>query len=143
MRHFEFDFNLIDHHIQNFNANEYCVHRQPGKHIKLKNGKSCLNMATFNFLGMVGNKEIEVSFIITLILIHFKKILTNLDLYHFPSFSWTLICVICIIFPVSHEYWFVSFPHFLMNIDLHYLYHLPQFLMNLDLRDLYHFPSFS
>ncbi|XP_005099579.1 serine palmitoyltransferase 1 [Aplysia californica] len=37
---------------------KYCIEGQNGKYIKV-NGKSCLNMAIFNFLGMNGKKEIE------------------------------------------------------------------------------------
>jgi serine palmitoyltransferase len=33
--------------------------RKPGHQI-IVNGKSCLNLATFNFLGFVGDKDIEV-----------------------------------------------------------------------------------
>ncbi|GFS10508.1 serine palmitoyltransferase-1 [Elysia marginata] len=37
---------------------KYCIEGQNGKYVKV-NGKSCINLATFNFLSMVGNKEIE------------------------------------------------------------------------------------
>ncbi|XP_059170933.1 serine palmitoyltransferase 1-like [Physella acuta] len=37
---------------------KFCIEGQNGKYIKV-NGKSCINMATFNFLGMVGRKEIS------------------------------------------------------------------------------------
>ncbi|CAL1530141.1 unnamed protein product [Lymnaea stagnalis] len=37
---------------------KYCIEGLNGKYIKV-NGKLCINMATFNFLGMVGKKELE------------------------------------------------------------------------------------
>ncbi|KAK3773555.1 hypothetical protein RRG08_022266 [Elysia crispata] len=37
---------------------KYCIEGQNGKYVKV-NGKSCINLATFNFLSMVGKKEIE------------------------------------------------------------------------------------
>ncbi|GFO41467.1 serine palmitoyltransferase-1 [Plakobranchus ocellatus] len=37
---------------------KYCIEGQNGKYVTV-NGKSCINLASFNFLSMVGKKEIE------------------------------------------------------------------------------------
>ena len=37
----------------------FLFRRRNGKYVNV-NGKSCINLATFNFLSMIGKKEIEV-----------------------------------------------------------------------------------
>ncbi|KAK0068685.1 serine palmitoyltransferase 1 [Biomphalaria pfeifferi] len=50
--------NVPDDHPIIQSMEKYCIEGQNGKYITV-NGKSCINMSTFNFISMVGNKQIQ------------------------------------------------------------------------------------